>query len=123
MKFIVVLFIEAILACRIICTGANGVNSHEMALRAISHSKVKHQVVALCGRSSRLFEKIKHLSKLYNFPVKPFSHLKAEDICILLNQSSLKFFVSVFVYFFTFSFLHYVFFLMQHLIESPTFYF
>lgn len=71
----------------LLATGANGVNSHEMALRAISHSKVKHQVVALCGRSSRLFEKIEHLSKLYNFPIKPFPHLKAEDICILLNLS------------------------------------
>ena len=71
----------------VLATGANSVNSHEMALRGVDMSKVKHQIIALCGKSTSLFERIMHISRRYNFPIIPLAHIGAEDICTLLSLS------------------------------------
>ena len=71
----------------LLATGANGVNSHEMALRGVDMSKVKYQIIALCGKSNSLSERIRHVSRRYNFPIIPLAHIGAEDICTLLSLS------------------------------------
>ena len=71
----------------LLATGANSVNSHEMALRGVDISKVKYQIIALCGKSNSLSERIRHVSRRYNFPIIPLAHIGAEDICTLLSLS------------------------------------
>ena len=71
----------------LLATGANGVNSHEMALQAISRSGINYQVVVLCGKSHKLFEKINLISERYNFPIRTVYQLNADDMCTLMHLS------------------------------------
>lgn len=71
----------------LLATGANGVNSHEMALKAVAYSKKRMQVVVLCGRSRQLYKRVKMLSHKYEFPIKALAQIDAQEMSRLINLS------------------------------------
>lgn len=71
----------------LLATGANGVNSHEMALKAVANSKKRIQVIALCGRSRQLYKRIKLLSDKYDYPIKALAQIDAYEMSTIINLS------------------------------------
>ncbi len=71
----------------LLATGANGVHSHEMALKAVAASQKRIQVAVLCGRSNRLYKRIELLANNYEFPVKVFPQIEAQAMSMLIHLS------------------------------------
>ena len=71
----------------LLATGANGVNSHEMALRAVAASKKRIQIAVLCGQSDRLYKRVSKLAENYEFPVKVFPQIEARAMSTLIHLS------------------------------------
>ena len=69
----------------LLATGANGVNSHIKALRGLANANSGIQIIALCGKSYSLYNRLKIMQKSLKFPVCPLLTIDAEEMHILLH--------------------------------------
>nr|WP_234043758.1 glycosyltransferase [Cerasicoccus arenae] len=59
----------------VLATGANSANNHLVLLEALAKSRVRPQIVALCGRSQEAFSAVENWGKAHpELPVKPLPY-------------------------------------------------
>ena len=71
----------------ILATGANGVNSHKKVLHGLAKTAIGTQIIALCGKSTLLFNQLKDFQGKSKIKVIPLMSINANDMKILLDMS------------------------------------